>query len=78
LITLNIEDGVRVAEEAVQPLVDKGEGVEDDGDHHHEEHLTEQRVLQLGLHKLIMLLGCLLQDDISYLHRTVNNLEDDI
>jgi hypothetical protein len=29
--------------------VDEGEGVEDDGDHHHEEHLTDQHLLLFQL-----------------------------
>ncbi len=41
---MDIKNGVRIAQEAVYPLVDEGERVEDDGDHDHEEHLTDQRV----------------------------------
>jgi hypothetical protein len=46
---LHIENGVWIPEEAVDPLVDEGEGVEDDGDHHHEEHLTVQQQLLFQL-----------------------------
>jgi hypothetical protein len=45
LPTLDVENGVRVAQQAVNPLVDESEGVENDGDHHHEEHLTKSRDL---------------------------------
>jgi hypothetical protein len=42
---LDVENGVRVAQQAVNPLVDESEGVEDHGDHYHEKHLTKSRDL---------------------------------
>ena len=39
---IDVEDTVRVAQETVDLLVDEDEGVEDDGDHDHEEDFAEE------------------------------------